>query len=216
MPSPDREGAVNCAFTSSQFDGGAGTFGNIKKSRMNAQLTGLLHRWREGDREALDQMMPLVYQQLRQIAERHMASVGSGHTLRTTALVHEAYLRMLGSGGAIENRAHFFAVAARAMRHVLADHARAHSREKRGGAMQRIPFEEALAVSPDGGRILEIDSSLKRLEEVDERKARTIELLFFGGLTYKEAAEVLNISEATLHRELKMAKAWLHRDLMNA
>jgi len=182
---------------------------------MEPQLTGLLVRWREGDREALDQMMPVVYQQLRQIAERHMATAGSGHTLRATALVHEAYIRMMGSGGSIENRAHFFAVAARAMRHVLADHARAHSREKRGGAMQRIPFEEALVVAPGEGRILEIDASLRRLEQLDERKARTIELLFFGGLTYKEAATVLNISEATLHRELKMAKAWLHRDLMN-
>jgi RNA polymerase sigma factor (TIGR02999 family) len=181
--------------------------------RMETQLTGLLHRWRHGDRAALDQMMPLVYEQLRHIAERHMSAAGSGHTLRTTALVHEAYLKMMGSGGAIESRAHFFAVAARAMRHVLADHARAHSRGKRGGGIQRIPFEESLAVTPDGARIVEIDESLRRLEEVDERKARTIELLFFGGLTYKEAAEVLNISEATLHRELKLAKAWLHRDL---
>lgn len=181
---------------------------------MREDVTGLLERWRDGDSGALNALMPLVYDQLRGMAQRYMAAAGSGHTLRTTALVHEAYLKLLGGDGTFENRAHFFAVAARAMRTILIDHARGHARQKRGGELQRVAFEEALIVPGDGdGRILDIDESLRRLEAVDERKARLIELIFFGGLTYEETAHVLKVSEATVHRDLKLARAWLYRDL---
>ena len=146
-----------------------------------------------------------------------MATENAGHTLRTTALVHEAYLKLLGGDGNFQNRAHFFAVAARAMRSILIDHARGGGRQKRGGEMQRVDFENAMLVTPDSGsRILEIDESLRRLEAVDERKARLVELIYFGGLTYEETAAVLEVSEATVHRDLKMARAWLYRDLATA
>ncbi|MBL8179200.1 MAG: sigma-70 family RNA polymerase sigma factor [Bryobacterales bacterium] len=181
---------------------------------MDQDVTVLLEKWRGGDGEALNALMPLVYDQLRSMAQRYMASENSGHTLRTTALVHEAYLKLVGGEGNFQNRAHFFAVAARAMRSILIDHARGGGRQKRGGEYQRVDFEHALLVTPDtGSRILEIDDSLKRLEAMDERKAKLIELIYFGGLTYVETAHVLGVSEATVHRDLKMARAWLYRDL---
>ena len=181
---------------------------------MGQDVTVLLEKWKGGDSEALNALMPLVYDQLRGMAQRYMSSENAGHTLRTTALVHEAYLKLLGGEGNFQNRAHFFAVAARAMRSILIDHARGSARQKRGGELQRVEFEHALLVTPDSGsRILEIDDSLRRLEAVDERKARLIELIYFGGLTYEETAEVLSVSEATVHRDLKLARAWLYRDL---
>lgn len=181
---------------------------------MSQDVTVLLEKWKGGDREALNALMPLVYDQLRSMAQRYMSSENSGHTLRTTALVHEAYIKLLGGEGNFENRSHFFAVAARAMRTILIDHARGNARQKRGGELQRVEFEHALMVTPESGsRILDIDDSLRRLEAVDERKARLIELIFFGGLTYQEAAHVLQVSEATIHRDLKVARAWLYRDL---
>jgi len=181
---------------------------------MGQDVTVLLEKWRGGDNEALHALMPLVYDQLRSMAQRYMAGESAGHTLRTTALVHEAYLKLAGGEGNFQNRAHFFAVAARAMRSILIDHARGGGRQKRGGDMQRVEFEHALLVTPESGsRILEIDESLKRLEAVDQRKAKLVELIYFGGLTYEETAHVLEVSEATVHRDLKMARAWLYRDL---
>jgi RNA polymerase sigma-70 factor, ECF subfamily len=184
---------------------------------MGQEVTVLLERWRGGDRDALNALMPIVYDQLRAMAQRYMATENASHTLRTTALVHEAYLKLSGGDGNFQNRAHFFAVAARAMRSILIDHARGSGRQKRGGEMQRVDFENAMLVTPDAGsRILEIEESLRRLEAVDARKARLVELIYFGGLTYEETAAVLEVSEATVHRDLKMARAWLHRDLATA
>jgi len=177
-------------------------------------VTRLLGKLRQGDREAFHQLIPLVYEQLRRLAARCLRAERSDHTLRATALVHEAYLRLVDAGGGWGDRLHFYAVAARVMRHILVDHARAGNREKRGAGAQHISLDEALAVGPASGPGLsELDDAMKRLATHDARKSQVVELLYFGGLTYDEIAEVLNISPATVHRELKMAKAWLQRDL---
>ena len=160
-------------------------------------FTRLLKQWGEGDKQALDQLMPLVYDQLRSLAGRCLASGRRENTLRATALVHEAYVRLVQSDVTLNDRVHFFAVAARLLRQILVDHARGLHRQKRGGGAEKLTFDEALS----------------RLAELDKRKADVIEFLFFGGLTYDEVAAALNISPATVHRELRMAKAWLHKEL---
>jgi RNA polymerase sigma factor (TIGR02999 family) len=176
-------------------------------------VTRLLNKLSGGNREAFDQLIPLVYEQLRKLAARCLRAERPDHTLRATALVHEAYLRM-ADGGGWQDRLHFYAVAARVMRHILVDHARAGNREKRGAGSAHVSLDEAVAVGPAAGPGLsELDEAMKRLAMHDERKSQVVELLFFGGLTYDETAEVLGISAATVHRELKMAKAWLQRDL---
>lgn len=177
-------------------------------------ITRLLQDWSNGDKQALDQLMPLVYDQLRRLASRYLNSERSGHTLRATALVNEAYLKMVNAELSLNDRAHFYAVAARLLRQILVDHARAKGSHKRGAGAEAIPIEEALLVSatPPSG-ILDLDDSLNRLARQDERKSRLVELIYFGGLTYDEAAAALEISPATVHRELRLAKAWLHRDL---
>jgi RNA polymerase sigma-70 factor (ECF subfamily) len=177
-------------------------------------VTQLLKRLNGGDRAAFDHLVPLVYDQLRKLASRSLRSQRSDHTLRATALVHEAYLRLADASGDWQDRVHFYAVAARVMRNILVDYAKAGKREKRGGGAVRIEFDEAVMVgaAPAPG-LTELDEALQRLEMHDARKAQVVELLFFGGLTYDEAAAALGISEATVHRDLKMAKAWLHKDL---
>lgn len=177
-------------------------------------VTRLLRQWSEGDKQALDQLMPLVYDQLRTLASRCLSSERPDHTLRATALVNEAYLRLAGSEANFNDRVHFYAVAARLLRHILVDHAKALHRAKRGGGAVKLSLDEALVVgqsAPSG--ILDLDDALQRLAAQDARKAEVVELIFFGGLTYEEAAASLKISPATVHRELRMAKAWLHRDL---
>ncbi len=177
-------------------------------------VTRLLGKLSGGDRSAFDQLIPLVYEQLRKLASRCLRAERGDHTLRATALVHEAYLRMAGAGGDWNDRLHFYAVAARVMRHILVDHARAGKREKRGSGAVHLSLEEAIAVGPmSGPGISELDDAMKRLASHDARKSQIVELLYFGGLTYDETAEVLGISPATVHRELRMAKAWLQRDL---
>ncbi len=177
-------------------------------------VTRFLRELNGGDRQALDKLMPLVYSQLRSLASRCMRSERPDHTLRATALVHEAYLRLVQADLAWQDRRHFYAVAARVMRHILVDHAKSQKRAKRGGGAAQIPLEEAILVGPEiSPDLIELDAALDRLAALDQRKASLIELLFFGGLTYEEAAAVLDISPATVHRELKMAKAWLYRDL---
>jgi RNA polymerase sigma-70 factor, ECF subfamily len=180
----------------------------------SGQITRLLQEWSQGDRQALDQLMPLVYDQLRRLASHYLESERPGHTLRATALVHEAYLKLAGSELSLNDRVHFYAVAARLLRQILVDHARAKGTQKRGAGAAEIPVEEAVLVSatPPSG-ILDLDDALNRLAQQDERKSRLIELIYFGGLTYEEAAAALQISPATVHRELRMAKAWLYRDL---
>jgi RNA polymerase sigma factor (TIGR02999 family) len=177
-------------------------------------VTQLLQQWSGGNKQALDQLMPVVYQQLHKIAARCMRAERTDHTLRATALVHEAYLKLVDADVAWQDRVHFYAVSARLLRNILVDHAKANKRQKRGGGAEKVTFDDAVLVGPETpGGILEIDEALKRLAVHDERKSQIIELLFFGGLTYDEAAAALQISPATVHRELKMAKAWLYREL---
>ena len=177
-------------------------------------VTRLLQQWRGGDHEALDELMPVVYDELRRLAKRCLYAERPGHTLRATALVHEAYLRLMDADIGWQDRAHFYAVAARVLRRILVEYARAHSRQKRGGGEEMVPLDEAMVVGPEAAStVLELDEALQRLSALDPRKAEIIQLLFFGGLTYEETAAALDISPATVHRELKLAKAWLHREL---
>jgi RNA polymerase sigma factor (TIGR02999 family) len=177
-------------------------------------VTVLLQELSRGDKAAFDKLMPVVYDQLHKLAARCLLSERPGHTLPATALVHEAYMRLVQADVAWEDRVHFYAVAARVMRRVLVDHAKANHRQKRGGGADRITLDEAAIVGPDPpAGIVELDEALQRLATRDERKSNIVELLFFGGMTYEETAGALKISPATVHRELRMAKAWLHREL---
>jgi RNA polymerase sigma factor (TIGR02999 family) len=158
--------------------------------------------------------MPVVYDQLRKLASNCLRAERPDHTLRATALVHEAYVRLVDSDVAWQDRVHFFAVSARMLRRILVDHAKSRNRDKRGGEFEKIPLDEAVMVGPQSDKgIVELDDALKRLATQDQRKSELIELLFFGGLTYDEAAAALKISPATVHRELILAKAWLYREL---
>ncbi len=177
-------------------------------------VTRLLQQWRGGNQEALDQLMPVVYDELRRLAKRCLYSERPGHTLRATALVHEAYLRLMDADVGWQDRAHFYAVAARVLRRILVEYARSHTRQKRGGGEEMVPLDEAMVVGPQAAStVLDLDEALQRLNVLDPRKSEIIQLLFFGGLTYEETAAALDISPATVHRELKLAKAWLHREL---
>ena len=161
--------------------------------------------------------MPIVYDQLHKIASNCLRSERPDHTLRATALVHEAYLRLVQADVNWQDRVHFYAVSARILRRILVDHAKSRNRNKRGGEYQKIPLEEAILVGPEADRgIVELDEALQRLATQDRRKSELIELLFFGGLTYDEAATALKISPATVHRELTLAKAWLNLELSRA
>jgi len=177
-------------------------------------LTMLLAKAGEGDRAVLDRIMTLVYSELKQIARRSLRSAREGATMCPTALIHEAYLRLLGADIAWRDRVHFYAVAARAMRMILIDRARARQRLKRGGEAFAVTFTEDLAaVQWEDESLLELDDALRKLEARDARKARAIELLYFGGLSYAEMAAELGVSEATVHTDLKFAKAWLGQKL---
>jgi RNA polymerase sigma factor (TIGR02999 family) len=177
-------------------------------------ITRLLRRMSLGEKEAFNELFPLVYDQLRRLASRCISSERADHTLRSTALVHEAYIRLADVEGEWNGRVHFYAVAARVMRHILVDYARTGKRQKRGEGLEHVALDEAVLVSPQSGPdIAALDESLDRLAAQDARKSQVVELLFFGGLTYEEAGAVLGISRATVDRELRMAKAWLHRDL---
>jgi RNA polymerase sigma factor (TIGR02999 family) len=177
-------------------------------------VTRLLQQWRGGNQEALDQLMPVVYDELRRLAGRCLRSERPGHTLRATALVHEAYLRLMDADIGWQDRAHFYAVAARVVRRILVEYARTRGRQKRGSGERPIPLDEAVMVGPEAAStVLELDEALQRLAVLDPRKSEIVQMLFFGGLTYDETAAALDISPATVHRELKLAKAWLHREL---
>jgi RNA polymerase sigma factor (TIGR02999 family) len=178
-------------------------------------VTRLLQEWNAGNKAALDELMPLVYDQLHRLAAKCLRSERPDHTLRATALVNEAYLRMVNADVEWQDRVHFFAIAARMLRRILVDHAKANRREKRGGGAEKVQLDEAVMVGPQSASgIIELDLALRRLAEHDPRKSEIIELLCFGGLTYDEAAAALKISPATIHRELKLAKAFLHRELI--
>jgi len=179
----------------------------------SSSITALLREWRAGHEPALEALTPLVYDELHRIAGRVARGERSGHTLQPTALVHEAYLRLAGADVEWQDRAHFFAVAARMMRRVLVDHARLGRRAKRYGGV-RVTLVESAAVGGVGDPDIEsLDRALDDLKAQDARKADLVELHYFGGLTYAELAEVSHLSEATVHRELRLAKAWLHRAL---
>lgn len=179
-----------------------------------SEFTRLLEAGRAGDAGALNRLMPIVYDELRRLAHYHLSAERQDHTLQTTALVNEAYLRLAGNSPDYQNRTHFFALAAKTMRRILVDYAKARLRSKRGGGAQRVDLEEALAIQVESdGQILDLDEALTALEVQDERKARIIELIFFSGLTREEVADVLQISQPTVFRELRLAKAWLHSEL---
>jgi len=189
--------------------------GKVTEHSKEQQLvTRLLKEWGGGNKAALDELMPIVYQQLRKLASICLRSERPDHTLAATALVHEAYLRLVDADVAWQDRVHFFAVSARLLRRILVDHAKANKRQKRGGGAEMIPLDEAIQIGAQiAGGIVELDVALQRLAQHDQRKSEIIELLCFGGLTYDEAAAALKISPATVHRELTMGKAWLHREL---
>jgi RNA polymerase sigma factor (TIGR02999 family) len=177
------------------------------------EITRLLRRISCGEKDAFDQLVPLVYDQLRRLASRCFFSERADHTMRATALVHEAYIRLADAGVDWKDRVHFYAVAARVMRHILVDYARAGRRQKRGEGLEHIALDEAILVSSPSADLSALDESLNRLAVHDQRKSQIVELLYFGGLTFEEAAAALSISTATVTRELRMAKAWLRRDL---
>jgi RNA polymerase sigma-70 factor, ECF subfamily len=181
----------------------------------SAEVTGLLRAWGEGDESALEKLVPLVYDQLRLAARRYMAGERPGHTLQTTALINETYLRLVNVRQVKwQNRAHFFAICAQLMRRILVDFARSRGYQKRGGDATQVDFDEALIVSPEpGANLVALDAALQRLAEVDDRKSRVVELRFFGGLSVKETAEVLKVSVDTVMRDWKLAKVWLLREL---
>lgn len=178
------------------------------------RVTHLLRAWRGGDEAALGALMPLIQDELHRLAQRYMNLERPDHTLQATALVNEAFLRLAESDVPWQDRAHFFAVAARIMRRILVDHARKRGRAKRGGGADRVTLEEATLVTPRRpSDLVALDEALEALAEQDERKGRIVELHYFGGLSYEETAEALGISAATVHRDLRMAKAWLYNRL---
>lgn len=178
-------------------------------------VTLILQEWSDGDLDAPARLMPLVYAELRRLARDYLRRERSDHTLQPTALVHEAYLRLVDQTRLTwQSRAHFYGVAAQMMRRILVDHARTHGAQKRGGATQKLSLDEArFAPEERPADLLALDEALKALAETDERKARVVELRFFAGLNTEETAEVLEVSEKTVRRDWQMAKLWLHREL---
>ncbi len=179
------------------------------------EITQLLLNWSKGDQAALDQLIPLVYPELRKLARRYMGRESPEHTLQTSALINEAYLRLVDQQAVEWNdRAHFFAVAAQVMRHILIDHARSHLYGKRGAGAQHIPLDEVAVVSQERAtELVALDDALTSLAKIDKRKGKIIEMRFFGGLSVDETAEVMNVSPVTVMREWRAAKAWLHREV---
>ena len=177
------------------------------------QVTRLLAEWAKGNPQALDDLTPLVYRELHQLAASYMRKEREGHTLQPTALVHEAYMRLVDqSNSTWQSRSHFYGVAARLMRQILVDHARRKHAGKRGG--QKVSLEEVVSFSQDRGHLLvALDTGLNVLEKIDPRKCRAVELRYFGGLSMEEIAEALDVSAVTVRRDLRMAEAWLRNDM---
>jgi RNA polymerase sigma factor (TIGR02999 family) len=182
---------------------------------LEQNVTHLLIQWSKGDSAALDALVPLVYDQLRKLAQSYLSREQPGHTLSSTALVHEAYLRLVKQKDVTwQNRAHFFAVAARMMRRILVDHARKHNYAKRGGGAMTISLDETVASAPERELdLVALDDALEALAKLDERQSRMVELRFFGGLSIEETSEVLGISTPTVKREWASARAWLYREI---
>jgi len=179
------------------------------------QVTQLLIEWGNGNHAALEELMPVVYAELHKMAKRYMGQQNPNHTLQTTALIHEAYLRLAGdSARHWQNRAHFYGVAAKAMRHVLVDHARTTHAAKRGGSMRPLRFDEEIDTSGERmGQLIALDDALTDLAKLHPRQSEVIELRFFGGLSVEETAELLKVSPETVMRDWRIAKAWLHSEL---
>jgi RNA polymerase sigma factor (TIGR02999 family) len=182
------------------------------------EITQLLLAWSHGEQAALDQLIPLVHDELHRIAKRYMCRERPGQTMQTTALVDEAYLRLVDSSRVHwQNRAHFFAIAAQLMRRILVDFARSRHNLKRGGRGEQVSLDEALVISPErGADIVALDDALNTLASLDARQSQVVELRFFGGLSINETAEALKVSEGTVRRDWSLAKAWLHRELSGA
>ena len=175
-------------------------------------VTRLLVDWANGDQAALQELMPLVYDELRRLASRYMRRESEGHTLQTSALVNEAYLRLIDQKNVRwQNRAHFFGIAAQLMRRILVDHARSRSRLKRGGQIQKLSLDEQAVIAKEAAEVIALDEALKNLAEMDPRKSQIVEMKFFGGLTTEEVAEVLKVTSRTVEREWRKARAWLNR-----
>jgi len=181
-----------------------------------ADVTQLLDRWTGGDQQALNDLLPVVYEELRRLAGSYLNRERSGHTLQSTALVHEAYLRLVDQEVTWQNRAHFFGIAAQVMRRILVDHARARNAAKRGDGL-RITFDErVMAISEDRDfDVLVLDRALNELSHLDQQQGKIVELRFFAGLSIEETAEALNISTATVKRDWAMARAWLSRSVQS-
>jgi RNA polymerase sigma factor (TIGR02999 family) len=179
------------------------------------EVPRLLAAWRSGERGALEKLMPLVYSELRRMARGYMRGQRRGHTLQTTALVHEAYLRLVHvQRTGDRNRIHFFALASHAMRSVLLDHARRQHRARRGGTLQKVSLDETAAIVPSRNEeLIAIDEALNRLSLLDSRKSRIVEMRYFGGLSFEETAEALELAPITVKREWLKAKTWLYREL---
>jgi RNA polymerase sigma factor (TIGR02999 family) len=189
----------------------------MSQSENNPQdITEMLREWSDGNREALDKLMPLVYEELHRQAARYLRRENQDHTLQTTALIHEAYIKLIDQKNVQwQNRTHFFAIAAQAMRRILVDYARTKHRDKRGGDDIKLPLDEATMIAVDEKNIdlIALDEALTRLNAIDEQQVRVVELRFFSGLSLEETAEALKISRATAARDWAMAKAWLLREL---
>jgi len=187
----------------------------LRMPALPQEITQLLMNWSQGDKAALDQLVPLVYPELRRLARRHMDREDPAHTLQTSALINEAYLKLVDQQNVKwQNRSHFFAVAAQVMRHILVDHARTRNYVKRGGGAPKLPLDEAAALTEQrAGQLIALDDALRDLAALDERKSQIIELRFFGGLSLEETAEVMKISPSTVQREWRAAKAWLHHTM---
>lgn len=179
------------------------------------QITEWLRDWSNGDRSALEKLTPLVYRELHRLAQAYMRGERAGHALQTTALVNEAYVRLIEGGSqGWQSRAHFYAVAAKLMRHILVDFARSRDRVKRGGALEQVSLDEALILTAGcTSELLDLDEALTTLSKLDERQGQVVELRFFGGLTEPEIAEVLKVSERTIQSDWRLARSWLLREL---
>jgi RNA polymerase sigma-70 factor (ECF subfamily) len=179
-----------------------------------SELTVLLSRWRDGDEHALEELLPFVYGELRQVADRYLRKEREGHTLQPTALVHEAFLRLIGQNVTWQNRAHFFGVAAEMMRRILVDHARKRQAGKRGGGLELVRIEDGMDFAEHRDLdLVALDEALTQLATFDPQQSRIIELRFFAGLGIEETAEALGVSASTIKREWRVARAWLLREL---
>jgi RNA polymerase sigma-70 factor, ECF subfamily len=187
----------------------------MEESTSAGEVSQLLKNWTDGNEAALNELIPLVYEELRKIAHRQMVKERGGHTLQTTALINEAYLRLVGAAEVPwKDRSHFLALSAQLMRRVLVDHARSRGRAKRGGAVQKVALEDSpsIAIAP-GADLLGLDEALNALASIDERKAKTVELRYFGGFSVEETAKILDVSVSTVMNDWKFAKVWLIREM---